>query len=73
MMKQLNIIKKCSFSEIKQTSSKLKILTVSSNICKYTLAKKKNILTSRLSDNLSVTVISFRERNDNFQSNLLGK
>lgn len=57
----------------KLPTSKLKILTVSSNICKYTLAKKKNILTCRLSDNLSVTVASFMERNDNFQSNLLGK
>lgn len=64
-------LKTSSFSEIKQTSSKLKILTVSSNICKYTL--KENILTSRLTDNLSVTATSFRERNYNFQSNLLGK
>lgn len=41
------------------------------SICKYTL--NKNILTSRLSDNLSVTVTSFNERTVNFQTNLLGK
>lgn len=75
MMKQLNIIQKyVSFLKSRKLpTSKLKILTVSSNICKYTLAKKKNILTSRLSDNLSVVVASFMERNDDFQSHLLGK
>lgn len=49
--KAIEYLEISSFPEMKQTSSKLKILTVSSNICKYTL--KKNILTPRLSDNLS--------------------
>ena len=60
-------------SGIKVTGKEYTVKNASKTIIFTPIAKKKNILTCRLSDNLSVTVASFMERNDNFQSNLLGK